>query len=96
MNISPFHTLVNENIFLETREYQDYAGFGVKIKSENSKDTEENINYVMEHLSDINIQNSLNDKFTRHNYLFISLTFCNKEAKSLVKKINQALESTAK
>jgi hypothetical protein len=95
MKVNPFTTLVHENIFLETREYQDYAGFGVKIKGENSKDSEENINYVMEHLSDINIQNSLNDKFTRHNYLFISLTFCNKEAKSLAKKINQALESTS-
>jgi hypothetical protein len=89
---SPFEELVNNNLYLESKEYQDYSGFGVKIKNESKIEPGKNINNVLESLKSIQINNTLNDKFTRHNYLFLSLTICNYESKRLIKQINKALD----
>ena len=88
----PFQHLISNNLLLETREYQDYTGFAVSIKDVKNTNITENKNEVITHLTDIDIQNSIKDKFSRHNYLFLSLMICNVDAKALLKHINHTMQ----
>lgn len=91
INPSPFEELVAKNLYINTKEYQDYSGFGVKINNKTKAEPTYNINLVLENLNNIHIKNTLNDKFARHNYLFLTLTICDFESKRLIKQINKAL-----
>jgi hypothetical protein len=89
-NTSDFDKSITKNLILSTSQYSDYTGFKVKYVS-SVKSTVENFDEIAERFTEIATKNHLNSKYSRHNYINLTLTFCNIEAKDLIKKIEKTL-----
>jgi hypothetical protein len=89
-----FKDIIFENLYINTRAYQNYLGFMAKVKFNEKKEPDENIKLVLNELNSIKARNFITDRHARHNYLFINLTFCNIEAKAISKKIQLALSES--
>lgn len=88
---SEFQNIVLENLIIDSNAYQDY-NVGAKYSSDRKNDeTEQNIENVINSLYSIKTQNMLNDKYARHNYLYISLFLCSIEARQLSQKIDKTI-----
>jgi hypothetical protein len=83
--------IIFENLYINTRAYQNYLGFKAKLKNNEKTEPDENVDIVLKEINTIKARNFVVDRHTRHNYLFVNLTFCNIEAKSLYKRIDIAL-----
>ena len=87
---SMIEEVVLDNLQLTTMEYSDVTGFGVKLSTE-AGSRKENPQVVLDALQTIRAHNELNDRYARHNQVYMSLVLANTEAKSLYKQIDGVL-----
>ena len=85
-----FEQIINRNLLITGREYMDYTGVQVEIDFPDSSSSE-NFKQIIANLSTIQTKNSLNEKYARHNFIYVALHFCAFEAKQLIKSINISL-----
>ncbi|MEL7121103.1 MAG: DUF6090 family protein [Bacteroidota bacterium] len=89
-NQSEFEQLINKNLLISNKQYQDYHGFKIGIEMPNPSLTEYP-EQIIASLSTIQTRNTLNEKYARHNFIYLNLFLCDLEAKKLIKKIKGAL-----
>ena len=87
---SEFEQVIQQNLLISNQQYQDYHGFKVGIEMP-SPTMRENVEKVIESLSKIETRNVLNEKYARHNFIYLNLFLCDLEAKKLIKKIKDEL-----
>ena len=69
----------------------DYSGFKLNLDLEKPNLVGDFEKIKTSH-SNIQTQNALYEKYARHNYLYVSLYFCDQEAKGLIDRINKTLD----
>ena len=87
---SDFDQVINENIFIDNKQYDSYTGVSLNIDLEQPNIIGD-YNKIIESLKLIKTKNSLNDKYARHYYQYLELFFCDVEAKKLIKLISESV-----
>ncbi len=86
-----FEDVMQANLLITTRAYQDYSGFQVKLDLP-TQDVVKDFEAIKSSLGEIRTRNTLNEEFARHNYIYITLYFCDIEAKKLMQLIQSAIK----
>jgi len=88
---SKFENLIKKNILLETTEYNDYTGFGIKYVAQTNVRVGD-FNQISQCFNDIETKNDLNSRYSKHNFINLTLSLCNIEAKQLINTINDRIK----
>jgi len=87
---SDFDQVINENVFIDNKQYDSYTGVSLSIDLEQPNIIGD-YTKIIESLKLIKTKNSLNDKHARHNYQYLELFFCDVKAKKLIKLISESV-----
>ena len=85
-----FEEVIYQNLFISTKQYDDYSGFKVGIDL-NTPLLVGDFGEIQKSLSEISTKNSLYERYTRHNFQYLTLYFCDLEAKKLIHLIQENL-----
>ena len=87
---SDFDQVINENVFIDNKQYDSYTGVSLSIDLEQPNIIGD-YTKIIESLKLIKTKNSLHDKYARHFYQYLELFFCDVEAKKLIKLISESV-----